>query len=165
MSEQNNIAIACQGGGSHTVFTAGVLAEVFEHWDDNHGLVGISGASGSAFKILAAWYGLVTIGTDDAADIVTDLWDDIAATGYAERATNGWLKTLNRFQSAGTPLPQLSPFRFRAQRAAKTESVRFSNRTSASRRFPNTVSHQDPNSSLGQSTSTTVFLSHSRTNW
>jgi NTE family protein len=110
MSEQTNVAIACQGGGSHTAFTAGVLEGLFESWEDNHELVGISGTSGGAFNALAAWYGLVTGGTDDAATIVTDLWDDIAATGYAERATNDWLKTLNRFQSAGMPFPQFSPY-------------------------------------------------------
>ena len=110
MSEQTNVAIACQGGGSHTAFTAGVLEGLFENWGDDHELVGISGTSGGAFNALAAWYGLVTGGTDDAANIVTDLWDDIAANGYTERATNDWLQMLNRFQSAGMPFPQFSPY-------------------------------------------------------
>ncbi|WP_336325568.1 patatin-like phospholipase family protein [Halovenus sp. HT40] len=110
MSESTNIAIACQGGGSHTAFTAGVLEHLFENWDDEYELVGISGTSGGAFNALAAWYGLVTGDTDDAAGIVIDLWDDIAANGYTERATNDWLKLLNRFQSAGMPFPQFSPY-------------------------------------------------------
>lgn len=110
MSESTNVAIACQGGGSHTAFTAGVLEHLFENWDDEYELVGISGTSGGAFNALAAWYGLVTDSADAAADIVTNIWDDIAATGYSERATNDWLKLLNRYQSAGMPFPQFSPY-------------------------------------------------------
>ncbi|WP_159765275.1 patatin-like phospholipase family protein [Halovenus carboxidivorans] len=110
MTEQTNVAIACQGGGSHTAFTAGVLEHLFENWDDQYELVGISGTSGGAFNALAAWYGLVTGDEDDAAEVVTDIWADIAADGYAERTTNSWLKTLSRLQSAGMPFPQVSPY-------------------------------------------------------
>ena len=110
MSASRNIAIACQGGGSHTAFTAGVLAHLFENWDDDDELVGISGTSGGAFNALAAWYGLVTGSPDDAADIVTAIWEDIAAKGYSERATNDLLQLLNRYTSAGLPVPQFSPY-------------------------------------------------------
>ena len=50
--ERTNVAIACQGGGSHTAFTAGVLKELLRDWDDRHELVGISGTSGGAFNAL-----------------------------------------------------------------------------------------------------------------
>jgi NTE family protein len=110
MSEQTNVAIACQGGGSHTAFTAGVLAEAFENWDDDHELVGISGTSGGAFNALAAWYGLVTGDEAKAADIVTDIWADIAVDGPTDRATNSWLTTLSRFEGAGLPLARVSPY-------------------------------------------------------
>ncbi|MEA5388076.1 hypothetical protein VB779_14230 [Haloarculaceae archaeon H-GB11] len=48
MSEDapTKVAIACQGGGSHTAFTAGVLKELLREWDDGYELVGISGTSG-----------------------------------------------------------------------------------------------------------------------
>ena len=110
MSEQTNVAIACQGGGSHTAFTAGVLAQCFENWDDDCELVGISGTSGGAFNALAAWYGLVTGDEAKAADIVTDIWADIAVDGPADRATNNWLTTLSRFEGAGLPLARVSPY-------------------------------------------------------
>jgi NTE family protein len=110
MSESTNIAIACQGGGSHTAFTAGVLEHLFENWDDEYELVGISGTSGGAFNALAAWYGLVTGGEQKAADIVIDIWEDIAADGYAERAANDWLKSITRYQNSGLPFPRLSPY-------------------------------------------------------
>ncbi|WP_436902153.1 patatin-like phospholipase family protein [Halovenus halobia] len=109
-TQSTNIAIACQGGGSHTAFTAGVLAELFENWDEEDELVGISGTSGGAFNALAAWYGLVTGDEAKAAGIVTDIWADIAVDGPADRATNSWLTTLSRFEGAGLPLPRMSPY-------------------------------------------------------
>jgi len=110
MSESTNVAIACQGGGSHTAFTAGVLEHLFENWRDGHELVGISGTSGGAFNALAAWYGLVTDGEAEAAELVTDIWSDIAAVNPAERAGNNWLTTLSRLEGAGVPLPRTSPY-------------------------------------------------------
>jgi len=110
MSEQTNVAIACQGGGSHTAFTAGVLAELFENWPANCELVGLSGTSGGAFNALAAWYGLVTEGEQRAAEMVTGIWDDLAADSYSERTTNRWLQILDKMQSNGVPFPQVSPY-------------------------------------------------------
>ncbi|WP_135665604.1 patatin-like phospholipase family protein [Halorhabdus rudnickae] len=112
MSETTNVAIACQGGGSHTAFTAGVLEEMLREcdWDDEFELVGISGTSGGAFNALAAWYGLVTEGPDRAADLVNAIWDDLAANGFDDRMLNSWLKGVNKLQSSGMPLPQITPY-------------------------------------------------------
>jgi len=109
-SERTNVAIACQGGGSHTAFTAGVLNHLFEHWPADHELVGISGTSGGAFNALAAWYGLVTGDEEKAARLVTAVWDDLAADGYGDRFANRWLQYVDRLRSNGAPLPQLSPY-------------------------------------------------------
>lgn len=59
------LAIACQGGGAHTAFTAGVLAYLFlsfEHFrchEDEDGrwfdLIGLSGTSGGAITAAMAW--------------------------------------------------------------------------------------------------------------
>lgn len=105
-----NVAIACQGGGSHTAFTAGVLEHLFENWPDGYELVGISGTSGGAFNALAAWYGLVTGDERKAATLVTDIWDDIAARKYTDRMINEWVTTVNRMQGSGLPIPQFSPY-------------------------------------------------------
>jgi hypothetical protein len=43
-----NVAIACQGGGSHTAFTAGVLQQLFDEFPSDSHLIGISGTSGGA---------------------------------------------------------------------------------------------------------------------
>lgn len=105
-----NIAIACQGGGSHTAFTAGVLEHLFENWDDEHELVGISGTSGGAFNALAAWYGLVTGDEAKAAALVDSIWEDLAAKEYSDKLTNAWFQAYQRLQNAGFPVPQISPY-------------------------------------------------------
>ena len=73
MSDATRVAIACQGGGSHTAFTCGVLRTLLSEWDDEYELVGISGTSGGAFNALATWYGLVVGDADTARDILGSL--------------------------------------------------------------------------------------------
>jgi NTE family protein len=110
--ETTNVAIACQGGGSHTAFTAGVLQRLLEEcdWDDEYELVGISGTSGGAFNALAAWYGLVQGDEEMAIGLLEDIWADLSATAYSDRMLNDWLGLLNRMETSGMPLPRLSPY-------------------------------------------------------
>jgi len=57
--EKKRIAIACQGGGTQTAFTAGVLTEWLEQRvQDRFEISGLSGTSGGAICATAAWYGL-----------------------------------------------------------------------------------------------------------
>jgi len=104
------VAIACQGGGSHTAFTCGVLRTLLDDWDDDYELVGISGTSGGAFNALAVWYGLVTDGPERARDIVGKIWDDLAVSGPRDRWTNSLVTSLSRLESAGVPMPSVSPY-------------------------------------------------------
>jgi NTE family protein len=105
-----NVAIACQGGGSHTAFTAGVLQELLDDWDEDRELVGISGTSGGAFNALATWYGIVTEGKGLAIELLDDLWDDLAADGLADTILNSWTVGLSRIESSGLPFPRVSPY-------------------------------------------------------
>jgi len=110
MSEPTRVAIACQGGGSHTAFTAGVLRTLLSRWDDDeYELVGISGSSGGAFNALATWYGLVTGDADDAADILEALWDDMAVDGPQDQWLNTMVTGFSRLAAAGVALPTVSP--------------------------------------------------------
>jgi NTE family protein len=109
-NEPTKVAIACQGGGSHTAFTAGVLKGLLREWDDEYELVGISGTSGGAFNALATWYGLVTDGEGRAIELLDALWDDLAADGVTDRMANNWLVGLSRIESSGFPFPQASPY-------------------------------------------------------
>lgn len=111
-TDHTNVAIACQGGGSHTAFTAGVLEQLLRNWPDQYQLVGISGTSGGAFNATAVWYRLVTEGREAAAETVTEIWHDLAADGAVDRLTNDWVSTINRLQSSGAPIPQISPYQF-----------------------------------------------------
>lgn len=49
--EGTNVAIACQGGGSHTAFTAGVLRELLADRPPEYDIVAFSGTSGGAFRL------------------------------------------------------------------------------------------------------------------
>jgi len=108
--EPTNVAIACQGGGSHTAFTAGVLKELLREWDDEYELVGISGTSGGAFNALATWYGLVTADAERSIELLDALWEDLAANSPSDRVTNEWVVGLSRIESSGLPFPQISPY-------------------------------------------------------
>ena len=121
MSERTNVAIACQGGGSHTAFTAGVLEHLLEEcdWDEEYELVGISGASGGAFNALAAWYGLVTGGPETAADLLNEVWMDLSATEYTDRMLNSWVMGINKLESSGMALPQFSPYQIPGKEIGK----------------------------------------------
>jgi len=104
------VAIACQGGGSHTAFTAGVLQEILSEWDDeNYDLVGISGTSGGAFNALATWYGLLTGGPETAVELLDSIWDDIAVSGAQDRWMNTLVTNISRLDSAGFAIPSISP--------------------------------------------------------
>ncbi len=86
---KKKIAIACQGGGSQTAFTAGVLKTLFDN-DIHHQqcIVGLSGTSGGALNAALAWYGLLKAAKGDRTPIgrrIADFWDDLAAKEPVER--------------------------------------------------------------------------------
>ena len=110
MSEPTRVAIACQGGGSHTAFTCGVLRRLLADWDDEaYELVGISGTSGGAFNALATWYGLVTGDAERAREILDGVWTDMAVEGTQDRWLNTMVTGLSRMESAGFAVPTVSP--------------------------------------------------------
>jgi len=70
------IVLACQGGGSHTAFTAGVLAELLAN--DDRDIRALSGTSGGAVGAFLAWSGLLIGGQKGRKAGVTRLeryWD------------------------------------------------------------------------------------------
>ena len=65
--ERPKIAIACQGGGSHAAFTAGLLSRLLEpQFAERYELVALSGTSGGAMCAALAWAGLIRDGIEDA---------------------------------------------------------------------------------------------------
>lgn len=110
--DRPNVAIACQGGGSHTAFTAGVLKVLLREldWGREYELVGVSGASGGSFNALAVWYGFVTEDVDRGIELLDSLWTDLAADEPMDRAVNDWLVRFSRIESSGAPVPSVSPY-------------------------------------------------------
>ena len=101
------VAIACQGGGSHTAFTAGALQHLLAHADQE--VVALSGTSGGAICALLTWYGLQTGGPAEAAGLLDRFWRANSATTPVEQITNGWVVGLARLEGL-LALPVMSPY-------------------------------------------------------
>ena len=110
MSEPTRVAIACQGGGSHTAFTAGVLKGLLPELEPEYELVGLSGTSGGAISAFAAWNGICLGGPDVARERLDSVWADIAARSPPERLSNSWLQWGASLRAQGAPLPEISPY-------------------------------------------------------
>ena len=101
------VAIACQGGGSHTAFTGGALQRLLA--DGDHRIVALSGTSGGAVCALLAWYGLLTGGAAEAGRLLERFWQTNAATTLSGKAANAWLVGLARLEGR-ISLPTVSPY-------------------------------------------------------
>ena len=117
------VAIACQGGGSHTAFTAGVLKGLLPEIvpDPSYELVGLSGTSGGAVSAVAAWQGLYVDGTDGVRQTVDAVWSSIAASTPADRLRNAWANWWATLGAQGAPLPEVSPYDLPAASWAQQE--------------------------------------------
>jgi NTE family protein len=101
------VAIACQGGGSHTAFTAGVLGRLLEEDIDIRAL---SGTSGGAICALLAWNGIVS-GRSERGRSLRAFWRDNAASSPFDRAVNGAVVGATRFLGQ-VMTPEISPYLF-----------------------------------------------------
>src|SRR5919202_6049930 len=106
------VAIACQGGGSHTAFTAGVLKRLLRNNQLNKGyeIVGLSGTSGGAICALLAWYALLDGSNGKrAAELLDAFWEDNSATAPHEMLVNYWTIWASKLQNF-LVTPALSPY-------------------------------------------------------
>ncbi|NTU83489.1 MAG: patatin-like phospholipase family protein [Chloroflexales bacterium] len=121
------VAVACQGGGSHTAFTAGVLKSLLRAEERaDYKICALSGTSGGAICAALAWYGLLKVEhgewhREQAVRILDDFWRDNAAQLPWERFWNDWSVGLIRLHMQGR-LPELkaSPY---APQAAVTSAL------------------------------------------
>jgi NTE family protein len=104
------VAIACQGGGSQTAFTAGVLKALFENKIQDHiNIVSLSGTSGGAICAFLTWYALKK-GDDCVWKRLIDFWEDNTAQTPQERFFNdSVIKTLELASQGLIPQYNLSP--------------------------------------------------------
>ena len=96
---KTRIAIACQGGGSQTAFTAGVLKAFFEHKvQEKREIVGLSGTSGGGICAFFAWLAL-HLGHDNCDDLIA-FWQDNCAQTNREQFINNlmisWINAVNK---------------------------------------------------------------------
>ncbi len=109
-AQRKRVVIACQGGGSHTAFTAGVLRRLLDAPEiDAYDLVGLSGTSGGAVCALLAWTALRDGDRHRARALLDGFWADNAASTPIDEAVNTWLMWAATLQSAGW-LPTVSPY-------------------------------------------------------
>lgn len=120
------IAIACQGGGTHAAFTWGVLTQILEtklKWDaagdggETFDIAGISGTSAGALCALATWYGLVPNTADPecgkiekAIERLNHLWTTFSAITPIEKSHNMAVAALLDVKERGAPFPDSSPY-------------------------------------------------------
>ncbi|MBN9416534.1 MAG: patatin-like phospholipase family protein [Candidatus Eremiobacteraeota bacterium] len=108
--QSTRIAIACQGGGSHNAFTAGVLRELFRTWPKEHQLVALSGSSGGGVCATLSWIGLLQRDMEVSRRLLADFWQDNSASGLMDSWVNFGLVTYAQMMNF-LPLPEVSPYR------------------------------------------------------
>lgn len=97
-----NVAIACQGGGSLTAFTAGVLSRLLTAQEEGKPfrVVALSGTSGGAICALLAWYGLIKAGPSRASELLYSFWHANSATSYFDSMVNNAVMLGAKLQGA-----------------------------------------------------------------
>jgi NTE family protein len=104
---KTRVAIGCQGGGSHTAFTAGVLRRLLREEDVD--VRALSGTSGGAICALLAWYGLVQEDRELARERLAAFWIDISSRDPWELLTSRW--TLAAYRTVGHFFsPEVTPY-------------------------------------------------------
>jgi NTE family protein len=109
-SSRPKIAIACQGGGSQTAFTAGVLKALVDLGVGRDiEVVSISGTSGGAVCATLLWFGFWKNDQPLWRRLI-DFWQDNIPQNWAESAFNDMvIQSLRMVNSGMLPSFQLSP--------------------------------------------------------
>jgi NTE family protein len=106
---RSRVAIACQGGGSHTAFTSGVLQSLMENLPDDVEVVALSGASGGAICAALAWDGLLRGGPRLAIEKLQQFWEAMAARELLDQMANQILMAVMGLRDLMV-LPEVSPY-------------------------------------------------------
>ncbi|HZS71280.1 MAG TPA: patatin-like phospholipase family protein [Candidatus Acidoferrum sp.] len=106
---KRRVGIACQGGGSHTAFTAGVLQGLMERLPSDTEVVALSGTSGGAICATLAWDGLVRRDRKLAIQKLREFWDAMAAREPWDRVFNQYLLGMIELRDV-MGMPEISPY-------------------------------------------------------
>lgn len=105
------IAIACQGGGSHTAFTAGVLKRILKEEKKKFEIVALSGTSGGAICALFAWYGLLKNDKKKSIEMIEQFWYENSAHTYWEKIFNDCILWYSRMPEIFA-ISSISPYSY-----------------------------------------------------
>jgi NTE family protein len=108
-SKKKRVAVACQGGGSHTAFTAGVLQGLLGNLPGDVDVVALSGTSGGAICAALAWEGLLRKDPSLAIEKLDTFWDKTAARDPWDRILNQVVMGLQSLRDLMV-LPEVSPY-------------------------------------------------------
>lgn len=103
------VALACQGGGSHTAFTSGVLKKLLTEKQGRYEVTGFSGASGGGICALLSWYALLTDGAVKAVELLDSFWMENSANSYWDMILNDLFVESSRLQGT-VAMPEISPY-------------------------------------------------------
>lgn len=120
MEYRKRLAIACQGGGSQTAFTAGVLKKLLELGvHEKYNVVGLSGTSGGAICALLTWYGLLKAAKGSTEPVykgLIDFWKDNSANSPWEKLVNdSSMKNSRMLEQGKLPSYETSPYDWRRE--------------------------------------------------
>jgi NTE family protein len=107
--ETKRIAIACQGGGSHSAFTAGVLKRLLVEKLERYEIVALSGTSGRAICALLVWYTLLKGDRTEAVRLLDSFWESVSADSTADLALNDLIVKGSRLQGTFST-PRITPY-------------------------------------------------------
>jgi NTE family protein len=108
---RTRVAIACQGGGSHTSFTAGVLQGLLARLPEDVDIVALSGTSGGAICAALAWDGLVRKDVKRAITKLEGFWNAMGAHDPWDKLTNQSLMSIQSLKDLMV-MPEVSPYHF-----------------------------------------------------
>ncbi|MBS3947706.1 MAG: patatin-like phospholipase family protein [Dethiobacter sp.] len=108
------VGIACQGGGSHTAFTAGVLRRILRESQSfkNYQIIDFSGNSGGAVCALLAWYGLLQNDAPKSIELLNVFWEEAMANTPADVWLNQLVIASAKLRDEGFPMPEISPYSY-----------------------------------------------------
>jgi NTE family protein len=106
---RRRVAIACQGGGSHTAFTAGVLQGLLGGLPEDVEVVALSGTSGGAICAALAWEGFLRGEPLPAIEKLRSFWMATAATEPLDKIVNQMVMSVMNMRDMMV-LPEVSPY-------------------------------------------------------
>jgi NTE family protein len=106
---RSRVAIACQGGGSHTAFTAGVLQGLMANLPEDVEVVALTGTSGGAICAALAWEGFVRHDPQRAIEKLEEFWHVTSATELWDKVANQAMVGMVALRDL-MALPEVSPY-------------------------------------------------------